>query len=126
MISPSMPPLWPHSSSSWSPAAASGQAQPANYWRTRDAGYRGPTPQGTMQVRSDITKQKAWPKNGRALSNVLRRLAPTLRAVGVGVTLDTRTGKHGSRMIQLNTLPVGSLPGQAGGTAGQGRVSGTI
>jgi hypothetical protein len=86
----------------------------------------GPTPPGTMQVRSDVTKQKAWPKNGRALSNVLRRLAPTLRAVGVGVMLDARTGKAGSRMIQLNTLPVGSPPGQAAGTAGQGRVSGTI
>jgi hypothetical protein len=24
--------------------------------------------------------QKTWPKNGRALSNALRRLAPTLRA----------------------------------------------
>jgi hypothetical protein len=86
----------------------------------------GPTPQGTMQVRSDVTKQKAWPKNGRALSNVLRRLAPTLRAVGIGVTLDARTGKAGSRMIQLSTLSVGSPPGQAAGTTGQGRVSGTI
>jgi hypothetical protein len=76
----------------------------------------GPTPQGTMQVRSDVTQQKGWPKNGRALSNVLRRLAPTLRAVGVGVILDGRTGKAGSRMIQLHTLTVGSPPGQAAGT----------
>jgi hypothetical protein len=44
----------------------------------------GPMPQGTRQVRSDVAKQKAWPKNGRALSSVLRRLAPALRAVGVG------------------------------------------
>ena len=86
----------------------------------------GPTPQGTMQVRSDVTKQKGWPKNGRALSNILRRLAPTLRAVGVGVILDDRAGKSGSRMIQLHTLPVGSPARQAAGTAGQGRVSGTV
>jgi hypothetical protein len=86
----------------------------------------GPTSQGSMQVRSDVTKQKGWPKNGRALSNSLRRLAPTLRAVGVGVILDGRTGKAGSRMMQLHTLSVGSSPRQAPGTAGQGRVSGTI
>jgi hypothetical protein len=86
----------------------------------------GPTPQGTMQVRSDVTKQKGWPKNGRALSNVLRRLAPTLRAVGVEVILDGRAGQAGRRMIQLSTLAGGSASGQAAGTAGQGRVSGTI
>jgi hypothetical protein len=86
----------------------------------------GPTPQGTMQVRSDVTKQKTWPKNGRALSNILRRLAPTLRAIGVGVTLGGRTGKAGSRMIQLSTLSAGSSSGQAAGIAGQTRVSGTI
>jgi hypothetical protein len=85
-----------------------------------------PTPQGTMQVRSDVTKQKGWPKNGRALSNALRRLAPTLRAVGVGVTLGGRTGNAGTRMIQLKALPVGSSHRRAAGTVGQGRVSGTV
>jgi hypothetical protein len=31
------------------------------------------------------TNQKGWPKNGRALSGALRRIAPNLRAVGVSV-----------------------------------------
>lgn len=51
---------------------------------------------------SDVTKQKGWPKNGRALSNVLRRLAPTLRAIGVDITFGDRTGKQGKRQITLN------------------------
>ena len=32
-----------------------------------------------------IVKSKLWPTNGKALSNALQRLAPTLRAVGVDV-----------------------------------------
>ncbi len=87
----------------------------------------GPTGQGpTMKVGSDVMKQQAWPKNGRALSNALRRLAPTLRAVGVQVTFDVRAGKKGHRMLQLSTLPTGSPSGKAAGAAGQGRVQGTI
>ena len=82
----------------------------------------GPTRQGTMQVRSDVTKQKAWPKNGRALSNVLRRLAPTLRAVGVDVQLGDRAGRApgtGKRLIKLTTLT--PQP-----PSSHGRVQGTI
>lgn len=52
-------------------------------------------------VGSDVTKHKAWPKNGRALSNALRRLAPTLRAVGIAITLGTRVGKSRDRLITL-------------------------
>jgi len=48
-----------------------------------------------------ITKQKGWPKNGRALSNALRRLAPTLRAVRVDIMFDGRSGKQGQRQITL-------------------------
>src|SRR5262249_17129036 len=52
----------------------------------------------------DITRQKAWPKNGRALSNILRRLAPTLRAIGIGVTFDDRApGGTRRRIIRLAT-----------------------
>src|SRR5262249_25349256 len=50
-------------------------------------------------------KQNAWPKNGRALSNTLRRLAPTLRAVGVHIAFGQRTGKQGQRQIVLSHAP---------------------
>src|SRR5207248_11797287 len=50
---------------------------------------------------NDVTKKKGWPKDARALSNALRRLAPTLRAVGVDITFDDRTGKQGKRQITL-------------------------
>ena len=79
----------------------------------------------TMQVPkvgSDVTKQKAWPKNGRALSNILRRLAPTLRAVGVDVQLGDGAGRTpgtGKRLIKLTTLT--PQP-----PASHGRVQGTI
>lgn len=42
-----------------------------------------------------VTKQKAWPKSPRALSNTLRRLAPTLRASQVDVTFPQGSRKHG-------------------------------
>jgi hypothetical protein len=51
-----------------------------------------------------LVKQQAWPKNGRALSNALRRLAPTLRAVGIEVTMGGRTGKGRTRQIRLVSL----------------------
>ena len=71
---------------------------------------------------SDVTKQKAWPKNGRALSNILRRLAPTLRAVGVDVQLGHGAGRApgtGKRLIML-TVQAPQPP------SSHGRVQGTI
>jgi hypothetical protein len=50
---------------------------------------------------SDVTKHKSWPKNGRALSNALRRLAPTLRAVGVDITFDREPDQKRRRIIRL-------------------------
>jgi hypothetical protein len=79
----------------------------------------------TMQapkVGNDVTKHKGWPKNGRALSNALRRLAPTLRAVGVDVQLGDGAGREpgtGKRLIKLTTLP--PQP-----PSSHGRVQGTI
>jgi hypothetical protein len=89
----------------------------------------GPTPPGTFKAGSDVTKQKTWPKNGRSLSNVLRRLAPTLRAVGIDVQY-TRQSLTGNRLIVLTTIAMQSAPPEAsGGTGmsqGQGRVQGSI
>jgi hypothetical protein len=50
---------------------------------------------------SDVTKHKGWPKDGRVLSNILRRLAPTLRAVGVSVTFDRAPDKQRRRIVRL-------------------------
>jgi hypothetical protein len=68
---------------------------------------------------SDITKQKAWPKNGRALSSALRRLAPSLRAIGVDVHFPPRVPGTGTRLITLTALAQ-TPPAQ------HGRVKGTI
>jgi hypothetical protein len=52
-------------------------------------------------VGEKITKQQTWPKNGRSFSNALRRVAPTLRAVGIACTFAGNTGKSRARMISL-------------------------
>jgi hypothetical protein len=39
-----------------------------------------------------VRRQRGWPQNGRALSNVLRRLAPNMRAVGIEIGFG-RTGR---------------------------------
>ena len=41
-----------------------------------------------------ITREKTWPKNAKALSGALRRLAPNLRAAGLEVTFLPRTGRQ--------------------------------
>ena len=41
-----------------------------------------------------MKRQSAWPKNGRALTDALRRIAPNLRAVGVDITFMPRTGRR--------------------------------
>jgi hypothetical protein len=76
----------------------------------------------TMQapkMGNDITKQKGWPKNGRALSNALRRLAPTLRALGIAVTFDREPDAQRRRIIRLTlgtsqAAPESQAPGAAG------------
>src|SRR5262249_55063473 len=76
---------------------------------------------GTVQAPKagkDVTKQTGWPKNGRALSNALRRLAPTLRAVGVDVLFDRDPDHARSRIIRLTdttalTRPENQTPGTA-------------
>lgn len=51
-----------------------------------------------------VPRQQAWPKNPRALSNTLRRLAPTLRAAGVEVTFAREAGGKRSRLLTLTAL----------------------
>ena len=59
---------------------------------------------------SDATKHKGWPKTPTVLSNILRRLAPALRAVGVNVEFNREAGT-GKRTIALTTQPRGRVQG---------------
>jgi ribosomal protein S16 len=52
------------------------------------------------RVSEKTQKQREWPKNGSALSNKLRRLAPNLRAAGVGIEFNTE-GHKKTRKISL-------------------------
>ena len=58
---------------------------------------------------SDVTKHKLWPKNGQVLSGALRRLAPTLRAVGVDVIFERDPNQKRRRLIRL-TVPTSQTP----------------
>jgi hypothetical protein len=77
----------------------------------------------TMQapkVGSDVTKQKGWPKNGRALSNALRRLAPTLRVLGIAVTFDREPDAQRRRIIRLTQSMSQAAPAhQTSGAEGE-------
>jgi hypothetical protein len=68
------------------------------------------------QAGRDVTKHKSWPKNGRALSNVLRRLAPTLRALGIDVQFPPRQGGTGKRTIVLTMQGLPPRPGRVQGS----------
>jgi hypothetical protein len=75
----------------------------------------------TMQVPkagSDVTKHKSWPKNAQVLSGAIRRLAPTLRALGVDVLFDRDPTQKRRRIIRLTlttsqTPPETQTPGDA-------------
>jgi len=54
------------------------------------------------------TKAKSWPKTPRALSNVLRRLAPNLRAVGISLNFWREPDRERRRMITIKK-EVGNL-----------------
>ena len=55
------------------------------------------------QLASDETRrEKSWPKDGRSLSNKLRRLSPNLRQVEIAVTFDGEgSGRAKRRVIRL-------------------------
>ena len=61
----------------------------------------------------EIRREKSWPKDGRGLSNRLRRLAPNLRQIGVSIKFDLPQGrgKGKKRVIELEELP--DLPSPA-------------
>jgi hypothetical protein len=49
----------------------------------------------------DEKKKKAWPKDAGALGGKLKRLAPSLRAIGIVVEQGQREGKRGTRTIRI-------------------------
>src|SRR5262249_44628082 len=53
---------------------------------------------------SELHWRKGWPKDGHALSQVLRRLGPALRLAGVAVTLGLREGHEGTRVIKIEQV----------------------
>ena len=58
-------------------------------------------------INDKISALKTWPKSGRALANALRRLAPSLAAVGQEVTFVRPSRKtDGQRLIVIATRPV--------------------
>jgi hypothetical protein len=59
-------------------------------------------------VDESTRRSRGWPATPKALSGVLRRLAPNLRAVGVGVTFLERTRR--GRSVHLGVIGVGEQP----------------
>ena len=54
----------------------------------------------------DMQKQAGWPRNGRAVSGQLKRIAPNLRAQGVMV--NWLPGTSGRRQIQILRTETGA------------------
>jgi hypothetical protein len=54
---------------------------------------------------SDAAKaQRGWPKNARALSSAIRRLAPNLRAAGIEVTLARESTYERRRLVRVAAI----------------------
>jgi hypothetical protein len=54
-------------------------------------------------VPDDVRREKGWPRNARALSGTLRRLAPNLREIGIDVTFLGQQGESRERMILVSS-----------------------
>jgi len=56
-----------------------------------------------LEKRADekVRGNRAWPKSPRSLADHLRRLAPNLRAAGIGVEFAKTGGKQSRRLIIL-------------------------
>jgi hypothetical protein len=51
-----------------------------------------------------VKRQDGWPKNAHSLSNRLRRLAPNLRRIGLGVRREKTSTRQRARMIVLERI----------------------
>ena len=61
-------------------------------------------------VEEDARRDKGWPKNGQALSRVLRRLAPALRRSGIHFADLPRSDKKGTRLLSLSHIASAGKP----------------
>lgn len=59
----------------------------------------------TAEISEKDAKAKTWPKSPLSLANVLRRLAPNLRAADIGVTFLKTTNNNSKRLIRIETPP---------------------
>jgi energy-coupling factor transporter ATP-binding protein EcfA2 len=66
------------------------------------------------RVDDAVPRQDGWPKSARGLAGILRRLAPSLRAVGVFLSFERKAGGKRSRFVRLSTVPtVPTVPNPA-------------
>ena len=66
----------------------------------------------TLSERVDeaVRRSKAWPKTGRGITGPLRRLAPTLRALGIEVSFTRSATRARKRTITLRRIVPDSEP----------------
>jgi hypothetical protein len=55
-----------------------------------------------LMASEHIRRQNTWPKNGRSLSNALRRIAPNLRAIGIDIEFRRESGGTRQRSICIS------------------------
>jgi hypothetical protein len=55
-------------------------------------------------VTETVRRSKEWPRNARALSGRLRKLAPALRSIGIVMSF-ARAGHEGTREIHIKRQP---------------------
>lgn len=70
-------------------------------------------------VSDQTLRDKAWPKAANRLTNKLRRLEPSLRAVGIDFRDDNRVGRARTRIVILEKLDETSSAPSASSTAAQ-------
>jgi len=83
----------------------------------------------SSRVDERTSKEKSWPRDGRALSGTLRRLAPNLRTAGITLDFERQHGGGRTRIMSLEwvrnspSLPSHSVPAsqKASGGGGKGR-----
>ena len=68
----------------------------------------------TLLLPEKETKAKSWPKNPLALSNTLRRLAPSLRTAGFAIEFHKTAGKDSKRIISIRKETESSDASDAG------------
>src|SRR5262249_26987521 len=62
----------------------------------------------TARTDESVRRGRDWPATARKMSGTLRRLAPTLRGVGIAVTFARATDAGRRRLIRISARPVGT------------------